>query len=235
MTQEGKAPEDGKEPSAENLDFQFEEPLDMQDSSASGDATDEDEGIIELVKVVDEPDTDLDSDEIARMLESDRDFDRDIIGMKTDAGSDKAVSERGEDSEIFAMESSIEAALEEISRSELNGEGDEAFGKDGEGPDAFGDLVMEEPGELEMALDSGHGLPKEDFGGARPGVPSEDFYPDRYGEIVQLSEERLETILTRVVEEVVERVTRKTMTDVMEKVLTEALEGLRAGLEPADE
>ena len=48
---------------------------------------------------------------------------------------------------------------------------------------------------------------------------------------IGISEERIEAIITRVVEDVVERVTRETMTRVAERLLKEAIDGLRQSLE----
>lgn len=53
-------------------------------------------------------------------------------------------------------------------------------------------------------------------------------------EVVGLSEEKLEMIITRVVEDVVERVARETMTDVAERLITEAIDALKRSMELSD-
>ncbi len=53
-------------------------------------------------------------------------------------------------------------------------------------------------------------------------------------EIAGLSEEKLEMIISRVVEEVVERVARETMTDVAERLITEAIDALKRSMELTD-
>jgi hypothetical protein len=53
-------------------------------------------------------------------------------------------------------------------------------------------------------------------------------------EIVGVSEEKLEMIISRVVEDVVERVARETMTNVAERLITEAIEALKRSMELSD-
>ena len=55
------------------------------------------------------------------------------------------------------------------------------------------------------------------------------------GEGIGISEERLEAVVSRVVQEVVERVARETMADVAEKVITEAIEALKESLETSSD
>ncbi|MBU2498422.1 MAG: hypothetical protein KKE57_05955 [Proteobacteria bacterium] len=55
------------------------------------------------------------------------------------------------------------------------------------------------------------------------------------GDLIALSEERIEAIITRVVGEVVERVARETMAEVAERVIGEAIEALRKSLESDSE
>jgi len=50
-------------------------------------------------------------------------------------------------------------------------------------------------------------------------------------ELVGISEEKMEAIVTRVVQDVVERVARETMANVAEKVITEAIDALKQSLE----
>jgi hypothetical protein len=52
--------------------------------------------------------------------------------------------------------------------------------------------------------------------------------------IAGLSEERLEMIISRVVENVVERVARETMTNVAERLITEAIDALKRSMEVSD-
>jgi len=53
--------------------------------------------------------------------------------------------------------------------------------------------------------------------------------------LVGISEERLEEIITRVVQDVVERVARETMASVAERVIGQAIEALKASLETSSE
>jgi hypothetical protein len=48
---------------------------------------------------------------------------------------------------------------------------------------------------------------------------------------VEISEEKIETIITRVVQDVVEKVARETFTTVAEKLIAEAIETLKESLE----
>ncbi len=50
-----------------------------------------------------------------------------------------------------------------------------------------------------------------------------------------LSEERLEQIITKVVQDVVERVARETMASVAERVIGQAIEALKVSLETSSE
>jgi hypothetical protein len=50
-------------------------------------------------------------------------------------------------------------------------------------------------------------------------------------ELISISEERIEAIITRVVQDVVERVARETMTTVAERMITEAIAALTQSLE----
>ena len=51
--------------------------------------------------------------------------------------------------------------------------------------------------------------------------------------MIGISEEKIEAIVTRVVQDVVERVTRETVANVAEKVITEAIDALKQSLENA--
>jgi len=54
-------------------------------------------------------------------------------------------------------------------------------------------------------------------------------------EIITISDERLEAIVTRVVKDVVERVVRETMAEVAEKVIREAIDALKQSIEKASD
>jgi hypothetical protein len=54
-------------------------------------------------------------------------------------------------------------------------------------------------------------------------------------ELIGISEEKLEAIVTRVVQDVVERVVRETISSVAEKVIVEAIDALKQSLESASE
>lgn len=99
---------------------------------------------------------------------------------------------------------------------------------------------MEKVEEEELSLDSGLELPDVDLSEVMPLSDEEpegkEIMDAPTGEgLAGISDERLETIITSVVEEVVERVARETMARVAEKVITEAIDALKKSLEiPAD-
>jgi hypothetical protein len=80
-------------------------------------------------------------------------------------------------------------------------------------------------------------LPPDDLAEVMESVENED-ETDESGptaisdELLAISTERLEDIITEAVKDVVERVTRETMSEVAEKVIKEAIEGLKQSLEP---
>jgi len=64
------------------------------------------------------------------------------------------------------------------------------------------------------------------------GIAREDVMTEpSTAETFPISEERIEEIITRVVEDVVERVGRETMANVAEKLITEAIDALKESLE----
>ena len=50
----------------------------------------------------------------------------------------------------------------------------------------------------------------------------------------EISEERIEALITKTVQDVVEKVARETMTTVAEKLINDAIEALKQTLEPSD-
>jgi len=81
------------------------------------------------------------------------------------------------------------------------------------------------PAEAEEASAAAEGSLQEEFAVEEPPVEK----------LVGISEERLEEIITRVVQDVVERVARETMASVAERVIGQAIEALRASLESSSE
>jgi hypothetical protein len=230
---------EGKKGEEDLLDFEFDELPEEGAQRASGDSA-SDGKIIELVDIVD----DSEFDEIARLLdeeepigdkseveESESYFALDEIAESEEPVSQGLESNLGSTPETFESSKNDEIdfeLLESDLRSELDGESLERTTFDLEDL-AESEESIEEPG-LEMERE----VTPDDLIGV-PDIPAEELESEALSptteELIPISEERIEAIITRVVEDVVERVARETMTNVAERMITEAIAALTQSLE----
>ena len=189
------------------------------------------------------------SEEIAGLLDGE---DTAIEGVGTeeeaDLGPDEQDQPPGADSSQV-VEMQLDAALEsleasekeeselELMESDLGSVGD-VESLDDSGIDIEG-LVASEVSELELEAsevgiapelpyeDSSEVLEKPEEQIAIEDVPIIPVAEEPIG----ISEEKIEAIITRIVQDVVEKAARETMTTVAEKLITEAIEALRESLE----
>ena len=148
-----------------------------------------------------------------------------VVEMQLDAALESLEASEKEESELELMESDLESVgdVESLDDSGIDIEG----------------LVSSEVSELEL---------EESEVGIAPELPHEDLSevlekPEEQiaiedvpiipaaEEPIGISEEKIEAIITRVVQDVVEKAARETMTTVAEKLITEAIEALRESLE----
>ena len=202
-----------EEPGEEiSLDLEGEEGAEPEESEAGGEITEEElEGLLEG-----EP-----GDEISL------DLDAEEGGAPEPDGAEEAITE-----------DDFKDLLEEDPEEELS---PDLEAEEEVTTDDFEDLLKDEPDE-EPAIDlgplSGDEEPLEDIvkeiavpesvAGEEPKAPAAE-------EGIGISEERLEAVVSRVVQDVVERVARETMADVAEKVITEAIEALKESLETSSD
>ena len=148
-----------------------------------------------------------------------------VVEMQLDAALESLeASEKGE-SELELMESDLESVqdVEALDEDEIDIEG----------------LAASAMPELEPELldaDITPELSHEDLSEVleKPGeqIEIEEASIAAAAEVpIGISEEKIEAIITRVVQDVVEKVARETMTTVAEKLITEAIEALRESLE----
>jgi hypothetical protein len=147
----------------------------------------------------------------------------------------RAAGEREEASGETDLESLLVEELEEEKEAEekddlateamtVKLEGESLLAEDGAGFKAESPLRMEETEDLTKSIASVEELPgltEEEEPTEMPVAP----------ELAGISEEKLEEVITRVVENVVERVARETMVNVAEKLITEAIEALKRSIE----
>ncbi|MFC1820365.1 hypothetical protein ACFLZG_04690 [Thermodesulfobacteriota bacterium] len=233
-----------KEVSREEALAQEETELDLDDISLEpdlvlGEETDSEDGI---------SDVDIDEGDLEKILEGENDED---MGMNLDSSvvseeslgelidevvlDEPVVDEESESEEAIAEEDIDEGDLEKI----LEEEPDEDLDMTSvspidsvEIPESVEEEALEEPETQMEAEDPEEKTDEED-------IPQQDMVPEKeeapaqrpVEEMIGISEEKIEAIVTRVVGDVVERVTRETMTSVAEKVISEAIDALRESLD----
>lgn len=224
----------------EFLDFEFGDLSEEENEGMSGEVSSMDEPI-ELVDVIEKGEMvkDPESDDIVGEMKGIQGFEgQGAIEKESDLSSDE-VAQAPDGEATQRLEADLDAALEgfksfekgetplEISDSDLEG------ALDAELPEGhmlrFEDLdEFKEPVEKpeSAGLDRPPELPRADLSEVEP--PDEQFEAER---AIAISEERIEAIVTRVVEDVVERVARETMTTVTEKLVREAIDALKESLE----
>lgn len=198
-----------------------------------------------------EPAEDSESAEIAKLLD-----DEDAVeeNVSTDEGTELTSTELGETPDADSsqvVEMQLGAALESLEESE-KGESDlELMESDLDSvPDS--DKIVETELDIDnLAASEVFELePEEADAVIAPEFSEEDLseVPEMQGEQlgsgvaaaailsapegrVEISEEKIETIITRVVQDVVEKVARETFTTVAEKLIAEAIETLKESLE----
>jgi len=204
--------------------------IDMLESGESGHSDEADE-ISRLLQVDDIPEDQVSAAEAA-------DFTSDDMEQPEDADSSQVV------------EMQLDAALESLEATETSESGFKSLERDTDGapesqlPD---ESVFEGEDLEEPEISEGSGvetagaevppiLPHDDLSEALEtpdeGIAREDVMTEpSTAETFAISEERIEEIITRVVEDVVERVGRETMANVAEKLITEAIDALKESLE----
>jgi hypothetical protein len=180
-----------------------------QEISALEDALADDEDILG------EPEEDLDVSDISLEIEPEEEL---------ELGPEEAIEEE-------IAETDLEKLLEEEEAEELKLEPESA-----EVPaEALEDLIEEE--ELAETLEEADLETAEEAvvdimaAQAEQPEPVKTVAEPAVQELVGISEEKMEAIVTRVVQDVVERVARETMATVAEKVITEAIDALKQNLE----
>jgi hypothetical protein len=233
--------EEDKKGEEDLLDFAFDELPEEGSEKTTSDSASEGK-IIELVDIVD----DSEFDEIARLLDEEEltEDEEEIDEAESYFALDEIVD--SEDGVPESLESDLSPRLDTLEtsnsddidfellesdlRSELDAESLERTTFDLEDleeseefieePERQGpDIQVQASEELIDVVDS----PEEEF-------ESEALSPTTE-EIPGISEERIEAIITRVVQDVVERVARETMTTVAEKMIKEAIAALTQSLE----
>ncbi|MBW2614910.1 MAG: hypothetical protein JRD02_01885, partial [Deltaproteobacteria bacterium] len=133
------------------------------------------------------------------------------------------------------LESDFDSALEELEPSEVGAVEPEIA--EAETESLLDEVALEEAlVEPEAPLEIASELPQEDLSEDVPareeGLESaETVAAPAVEQLIGISEEKIEAIVTNVVQDVVERVTRETMANVAEKVIREAIDALKQSLE----
>jgi hypothetical protein len=220
-----ESPEPSKKPSATE-EPQAKEELDLSDLTLEL-------GNVEAPQRK-EPETPEQGDAIQADLENLFADNEETVLLKRKGAEEKRASDEAEITEAdldgLLEEGFEEEALESAVKAE------ESTPPEEELSEMQGALKMEEPLETTEAIDLRETRPGE-AKIPEPAVKQEilETPPIVSEPVVQeaggLSEEKLEMIITRVVEDVIERVARKTMTDVAERLITEAIDALKRSME----
>ena len=209
------------------LDFDFddipEEEFDFGEEATSSDAE-----TIDLENIVEDVEEDIEGD------------DEDIQSLLDD---DPFASEETEDDvDLTNALKELEEAAEEDMELELSGSDMDEIEKD-TGLEGAGVGDAEAEVDVEVTVEEEEvttfELPSEEEtspGASELGEESLKSAPSPppAGEPVQISEEKLEAVVTRVVENVVERVAKDTMTSVADKVIRETIEMLKESIDPSE-
>jgi hypothetical protein len=175
-------------------------------------------------EIVGEPE----SEEISRFVEEEESLETPEMteeGLDLDEG---ALEEALKDELTEDLEPDFDSSLEELEPSEIG---------ETEAESLIEDVDLEEPpAEPEALQEIESALPQEDLGEDMPAPEetlesAETFAAQAVEGFVGISEEKVEAIVTNVVQDVVERVTRETMASVAEKVIREAIDALKQSLE----
>jgi hypothetical protein len=192
---------------------------------------------------------DSESDTIARFLDGEESFEKELSSEEEAAFASIESDQPSEADSSQVVEMQLDAALESLEASEKDDFEAEILDEDlervsdaesldeadldmnGSEESEVSELVLEEPG-----MDIAPEIPHEDLSSV-PETMEEELAPEDVavsppGEgVIDISEERIEAIITRVVQDVVEKVARETMTTVAEKLITEAIDTLKESLE----
>ncbi|MBW1705475.1 MAG: hypothetical protein JRJ86_09970 [Deltaproteobacteria bacterium] len=161
-----------------------------------------DDEIVEAEDMVEEPE----SDELSQLLEEEGSLEApEVTEEELDLGPGE-LEDALKDELTEGLESDFDSSLEELEPSELGA-------MESEIEEAEPESLLDEV-ELEEGLESSETV-------AAPAVEG----------LIGISEEKIEAIVTNVVQDVVERVTRETMASVAEKVIREAIDALKQSLE----
>jgi len=193
----------------ELLDFEFDDLSEEDLEVASGVSVSEEE-IIDLVDVVDEGQIveALESDEIAMSLDEDE-----LLEKELGTEEDLDLSE--------SLDSDLEAALEDLGLAEEANSEVEFLESEIEGL-ASEELESDTALDLENLAEAPEGMLESEKAVVFPAAE----------ESIEISEERIEAVITKVVQDVVEKFARETMTTVAERVIREAIDALKQSLEP---
>ncbi len=240
MKKKGGVFEEGEKVEEVPLEFELDDFSEEDVEEASGDSASEEE-IIDLVDVVDEGEIveGLEPEEIAMSLDEDK-----LLGEEMGAEEKLDLPE--------SIESDLDTAFENLGLSDEEEPELESLELSDDEEAEFEDLELsdEEDAGLEFLESELEGIADEkleediefDFEGlAESEVPEE--LPEsekvlafpKAEESIGISEEKIEAIVTRVVQDVVERVTREAMTTVAEKLIGEAIDALKQSIESPSE
>ncbi len=199
-------------------EFELDEVAEPAEDEGSGEIElDLDSSFEELETKEEEEEVFLDTGEMEKAAVVDE-------GAKEQAGEEEVSfegfeSEEKEGPELEFMEGELDTIIEGLET----------------GTPAQPEPEFESPAEQAVGEEEPPEIPSEDFSGVPPAIEEESAMPVTGEGLAGLSEERLESIITRVVEDVVERVARETMTTVAERVITEAIDSLRESLDVPSE
>jgi hypothetical protein len=188
-----------------------------------------DEEIVELDEMVEEPE----SDELSQLLEEEGSIETPDVAEEELDLSPGELEEALGDELSEDLGSDFDSSLEELEPSELRAGESEIE----ETESLLDEVDLEEaPVEHEAPLGIAPELPQEELSEYVPareeGLETAETVAAQAVEgLIGISEEKIEAIVTNVVQDVVERVTRETMASVAEKVIREAIDALKQSLE----
>ena len=190
-----------------------------------------DEGLVEAEVMVEEPE----ADELSQLLEVEGSLEAtEVTEEELDLGPGE-LEEALEDELAGGLESDFDSSLEELESPELGAVESEI--EETESESLLDEVALEDaPVEPEAPLEIASKLPQEglseDVTAREEGLESAEAVAAPAVEgLIGMSEEKIEAIVTNVVQDVVERVTRETMASVAEKVILEAIDALKQSLE----
>lgn len=183
-----------------------------------------DDEILEADEMVEEPE----SDELSQLLEEEGSLEApEVTEEELDLGPGE-LEEALEDELSEGLESDLDSSFEELEPSEI---------EETEPESLLDEVELEEAStEPEAPREIAPELPQEDLSEDMPGSEeglesAETVAVSAVEGLAGISEEKVEAIVTNVIQDVVERVTRETMASVAEKVIREAIDALKQSLE----